>query len=107
MRSKHSIENQTAAIVALEVKRLAAEEVKKYTSGSEFQLMVEGLKRREREKIMAEVQEEIKREKEALLELERDQMKKERDEKRRLEEILAENQRLIEVTKLAPYISCS
>ena len=59
--------------------------------------MVETMKRRERERIMEEIQIEIQKEKEALMIAEREKLKKEQSDRLHLEEILAENQKLIEV----------
>ena len=59
--------------------------------------MVENLKRRERERILNEINIEIAKEKEILLKAEHDKLIKEQEEKLKLEEILAENHRKIEV----------
>lgn len=93
------IENEIATLVAKKVKACAEEEVRRYVAGDEYKLMVENMKRRERERVMEEVREEIAREKAALLTAEREKLTKEVDENDRLEEILAENQRKIEEQK--------
>lgn len=51
----------------MEIQNLAALEVKKYTDSADFKIFVESLKRRERERIMAEVERELWQEKDTLL----------------------------------------
>lgn len=68
-----------------------------YVESNEYKVMVENLKRRERERMMSEVLAEVEKEREALLKVEREKLKKEIEEKRSVDEILAENQRRIDV----------
>lgn len=112
-------ENEIASLVAQEIKKSAEQEgictlhpplsalyftpvyipplVSVYVQSDDYKMMVETLKRRERERMMAEVTTEIAKEKEALLRAEREKIKKEIEESKSVEEILAENQRRIEV----------
>jgi rRNA processing protein Krr1/Pno1 len=71
-----------------------------YVESNDYKIMVENLKRRERERMMSEVSTEIEKERDALLRSEREKLKKEVEEQRSVEEIIAENQRRIDVRYL-------
>jgi len=63
--------------------------------------MVEAMRRRERERVVAEVALQMQGEREALLRAERDRLQKEVEDSLAHREILAENQRKIEVASFA------
>jgi hypothetical protein len=52
---REEMENEAALIIALEIKKKAAEEVEAYLASEDFRTMVDNMKRRERERIMREV----------------------------------------------------
>jgi hypothetical protein len=53
--SAESLETATAQRAVREIKKCADEEVKLYISSNEFQVMVENLKRRERERLLQDI----------------------------------------------------
>lgn len=102
-KSKEELEDESALLIAKEIKNRATEEVNKYVKSTEFHTMVESLKRREREKMMEEISELIQGEREAVLAMEREKLQKEQLESKRLQDIMAENQIRIEEKQRQDY----
>lgn len=94
--SAESLETATAQRAVREIKKCADEEVKLYISSNEFQVMVENLKRRERERLLQDIVLQVSKERDSLLAVEREKMKLSIAEKNSLEEILHQNQKKIE-----------
>jgi hypothetical protein len=90
------LENEAAAAMAKEIKAIADAEVKNYLESDEFKSMVEAMKRREREKILIEVQQELEKEKKSILLLEREKLKFEQQAVHDAQEILLQNKLKIE-----------
>lgn len=65
--SAESIETATAHRVAREIKKCAQDEVQQYLGSDEFKLMVENLKRRERERLLQDITLQIAKERYFLL----------------------------------------
>ena len=117
--SKSSIENATAHRIAREIKKCVHEEVQRYIKTDEYKSMVENLKRRERERLLQDITLDVAKERyqtffflfflldsdsnilcqrDAILAVEREKMKKKIAEQMSSEDILADNQRKIEVS---------
>mmetsp|Transcript_14775 Transcript_14775/g.20301 ORF Transcript_14775/g.20301 Transcript_14775/m.20301 type:complete len:224 (+) Transcript_14775:11-682(+) len=97
------VEDEVAKLVARKIKSQADEEVRLYISSNEFKSMVDTMKRRERERIMSEVQLEIEEEKSMLLAIAREKIKKEHQSKLDAEEILLQNKLRIEEQRRKEY----
>lgn len=109
-----SAEDAIATRVAKEIRRRVEEEgafplvgrtvsltqrmsVEKYVLSSDFSSMVEAMKRRERERMMREIESQIRAERDAALAAARESLQREVRDQLLHREILAENQKKIEV----------
>lgn len=90
------LEDAVARHIAREVQMCTEEEIQKYLNSNEFKIMIESLKRREREKMLDEITTEIAKERENLLNAERKKINLELSKLRGSESILVENQKVIE-----------
>jgi len=81
---------------AKEIKRLAQLEVDLYIKGDDFKSMIERMKQRERERILIEIEEEIKTEKIKILTEEKKKLQDEIDGIKSAEEIKLYNQWMME-----------
>jgi len=97
------VQDEVAKLVAKKIKSQADEEVRLYISSNEFKSMVDTMKRRERERIMSEVQLEIEEEKSMLLTIAREKLKNEHQAKLDAEEILLQNKLRIEEQRRKEY----
>ena len=97
------VEDEVAKLVAKRVKLRADEEVQRYIVSEEFKAMVDTMKRRERERIFAEVQNEIETEKLAMLNAEKEKLKLQRQMELDAEQILLQNKLKIEEQRRRDY----
>ena len=90
-------------MVARRIKLKADEEVQSYILSEEFKSMVDTMKRRERERILAEVQSEIEAEKASLLHQERQKLRQQQQAELDAEQILLQNKLKIEEQRRREY----
>lgn len=96
MRTLDEIEDDEALAAAKEIKRLAQFEVDLYIKSEDFKLMIERMKQREREKILHEIEEELRDEKIIILAQEKKKLQDEIEKLKTAEEIKLQNQWMIE-----------
>lgn len=97
-------EDEVAWITAQNIQRHAQQEVETYLQSSDYQHFLEHLKRRERERILFEVQQELSKEKEILLQTERQKLQAMVDKELSAERIKVENQLKLEQHQNAQYL---
>jgi hypothetical protein len=96
LETLEKIENEVAQEAAKIIKKKANEEVARYLESTDFVGIVEILKRRERERVLQEVKDEIAIEKQELIQKERARMIQQHEEKLKAEEILFMNKMKLE-----------
>lgn len=90
------IEDKIVMAAAKEIKSKAEEEVKKYIESDDFANIVESMKRRERERILLEIEKELEKEKIELISSRKREIQKVNDEEEKSFEILLQNKIKIE-----------
>jgi len=78
------------------IKEQLEEKVSVYCESSEFQKLLEDMKKRKREEMLNRIDQDIRAEREAVLDLERKRAEAEAEEKRKLAQVLEENRRKVE-----------
>lgn len=96
MRSLDQIEDDEALTAAKEIKRLAQLEVDLYINSEEFKVMVEKMRQRERQRILNEIESELRNEKILILADEKKRLQEELDKLKSDEEIKLANQWMME-----------
>ena len=96
LRTINQMEDDEALSAAKEIKRLAQLEVDLYIKSDDFKAMIERMKQRERERILNEIEEEIKNEKIMILIEEKKRLQDEIDSIKSAEEIKLYNQWMME-----------
>ena len=92
----NQLENEAAYLVATEIKEKIKEEVRKYVETDDYKALVDAVKRKERERILKEVADEMQLEKEALLTAERRKHQDEILQEKEAKEILLQNRLVVE-----------
>lgn len=100
---QEDVEEELVLIVARRVKALAEQQVQAYIASEEFKTMVDTMKRRERQRLLTEVQQEMEQERLAMIAEERAKMKREREQVLAAEEILLQNKLKIEEQRRREY----
>jgi len=103
MKTRTELEDEAAMIVAKEIKKKAEEEVAQYIASDEFRMMVEAMKRREREKIVTEVQQQIEEEKISMMKVEREKVQAEHQAKLDADQILHLNKLKMEEQQMKAF----
>ena len=96
-------ENEIAWCAAVAIKERVEEEVKAYMASSDFQAMVESIKRRERERMMTDVRAAIEREETEMLTVERARLQHESSSRIEAHEVALRNKLKIEEHQRAMY----
>ena len=96
MRPLDRVEDDEALAAAKEIKRLAQVEVDLYINSDDFKVMIERMKQRERERILNEIEEELKSEKVRILAQEKKKLQEEIEQLKSAEEIKLQNQWIME-----------
>jgi deoxyribodipyrimidine photolyase len=96
MRSLDQIEDDEALLAAKEIKRLAQLEVDLYIKSDEFKAMIEKMKQRERQRMLNDIENDLRNEKISILAEEKKRLQEELDKLKSAEEIKLMNQWLLE-----------
>jgi len=86
LEAKKKVEADVAARVQTEIRARAMLEVDEYVKGAEYKAMVEDLKRKERSRMLEQVQAEVEEERKKLVAAEKERLKSEQEDRMLLEQ---------------------